>query len=62
MLACFSRFGFTSETGGVGTVLSLSALDRTSALPALSSSSCDRDTEEWMELDVFLSVGELNIS
>ena len=55
MLACFSRFGFTSETGAVGT------LGRLSTLPALSSSSCERDTEEWMELDVFLSVGELNI-
>ena len=62
MLACFSRFGSTSETGGVGTVSSLSALGRLSTLPELSNSSCDRDTEECMELVVFLSLGELNIS
>ena len=37
-------------------------VSRLSTLPALSRSSCERAMEEWKELEVFLSVGELNMS
>ena len=53
VLVCLSIMGTSSGAEGGGEVL---------PLPSFSKSSCERTMEELYELDVFLSVGELNKS